>query len=489
MGLRLQIVLAIAALMVLAFGPLFFAVASLTRATLLGAEERSARSLSSAIAARVSTALEASSGPDAVAQILREHVQRLDVGAACAFDAGGARIACAGHPADVASIRAPASDSTGSVRRLRDGAGGTVLEVASPTGRGTIVCRVDLNGEIDRGSPLVRLVALYMAVFAFALIVFAYFSLTRLIVRPIEQLATAADRVASGARTLRVPRSGARELVELAASVQSMAGKLIAEEATLLLKIEELTETTTRLTQARTQLVHSERMASVGRLAAGLAHEIGNPLAAILGMHELLLDEDLSRDVERDFLRRMRGETERIQSVVRDLLDFARPEGTGQSDRDAAAAADVEGVVDDVVALVQPQRPFRNVRFERQLAGAGRVAFAGSKLTQVLLNMILNAGAAVAATQRGSGRITLRATRIDDGARVRIEIEDDGPGVDPAVRDRLFEPFATTKDVGEGTGLGLAVCRGLIESVGGEVGLDASYTSGARFYVVLPAAA
>lgn len=489
MGLRLQIVLAVAGLMVLAFGPLFFAVASLTRATLLGAEERSARSLGTAIAARASMALEANHDPRAVEQVLREHVQRLDVGAACVFDEGGARIACVGRPADLASMHAPASGTAaGAVRRFRD-AGGTVLEVASPTAGGTLVTRVELDGEIDRGSPLVRLVALYMAVFAFALIVFAYFSLTRLIVRPVEQLVTAADRVASGARTLRVPRSGARELVELAASVQAMAGKLIAEEAALLLKIEELTETTTRLTQTQTQLVRSERMASVGRLAAGLAHEIGNPLAAIMGMHELILDGDLPHDVERDFLRRMRRETERIQSVVRNLLDFARPEGADQADRDVAATSDVEAIVDDVLSLVQPQRPFRGVRFERELAGAGRVAFAGSKLTQVLLNMILNAGAAVASTPRGGGRITLRATRSDDGARVRIEIEDDGPGVDPAVRDRLFEPFATTKDVGEGTGLGLAVCRGLIESVGGEVGLDASYTSGARFYVVLPAAA
>jgi signal transduction histidine kinase len=108
---------------------------------------------------------------------------------------------------------------------------------------------------------------------------------------------------------------------------------------------------------------------------------------------------------------------------------------------------------------------------------------------QVLLNIVLNAGAALASTGSVGGRIDLRARAEESGERVRIEIEDDGPGIDPSVQDRLFEPFVTTKDVGEGTGLGLAVCRGLVESAGGEIGLDPACTTGARFYVVLPAAA
>ena len=107
-----------------------------------------------------------------------------------------------------------------------------------------------------------------------------------------------------------------------------------------------------------------------------------------------------------------------------------------------------------------------------------------SRLTQVLLNLVLNAGAAVAT--KGAGRVTLRARSAGD--RVRIEVEDDGPGVAPEVRGRLFEPFVTTKDVGEGTGLGLAVCRGLVESAGGEIDLDRTYEGGARFVVTLPAA-
>jgi signal transduction histidine kinase len=400
-GLRLQIVLSLAGLMILAFVPLFFAVASLTQAAMHGA----------------APAQSAVTGADTRAVI-------------------------AHSPADAT----------------------------------------------DRTVPLVRLVALYMAVFGLALLVFAYFSLTRLIVRPVDELVAAADRVASGARTMRVPRTGARELVELSASVQSMAERLIAEEAALILKVDELTETTQRLTRTQAQLVRSERLASVGRLAAGVAHEIGNPISALIGMEELLLDGEMSRAEERDFLQRMRRETERIHTVVRDLLDFARPEEPRAPGDEAPAPANVSAVVGDVIALVRPQKEFRDVTVDAQIDPSISVSMPAPRLTQVLLNMVLNAGAAVAGARRAGGRITLRAY-VTEAHRVRIEVEDDGPGIAPAVRDRLFEPFVTTKEVGEGTGLGLAVCRGLVESAGGEIGVDGSYQAGARFYLVLPSGA
>ncbi len=484
-GLRLQIVLALAGLMLLAFVPLFFAVASLTRASVLGAREQSARALGRAIAAHVADA-RALPDPRALERALEGHVGWDSVDSICVFGPEGERLSCAGSPDGAADMRAPPKGAAETAAVVR-GRAGRALEVLSPTGDLDVVTRVLLDEGSDRGASLVRLVALYMLTFALALSVFAYFGLTRLIVRPIEHLVAAADRVASGARTLRVPRTGASELIELGTSVQSMAEKLISEEAKLLLKVEELTETTTRLTQTQAQLVRSERMASVGRLAAGVAHEIGNPITALMGMEDLLLDGGLSAEDQKDFLRRMRKETDRIHTVLRDLLDFARPEGTAEPESTSPPPADVKSVVDDVVALVGPQKHFRTVRVERDVQGVPCVALPAPRLTQVLLNMVMNAGAAITSGPRKEGQVTIRA-RID-GPSVRIEIEDDGPGIAPQVRDRLFEPFVTTKDVGEGTGLGLAVCRGLVESAGGEVSLDASYTGGARFTVVLPSAA
>jgi signal transduction histidine kinase len=484
MGLRLQIVLALAGLMALAFGPLFFAVASLTGATVLGARGEAARMLGQAIA------LHAGDEWTAGRQTALEHGLQTDarlpnVRAICVFTHDGARLTCAGEPDEVATLYPAATSNAQAVRVVR-GPAGPAFEVALPSAVGTVVSRVRVEAGLESGGALVRLVAFYTAVFALALLLFAYFALTRLIVRPIEQLAAAADRVAGGARTLRVPSSGARELVELSASVDAMTKKLIADEATLLRKVQELTETTRRLTQAQAQLVRSERLASVGRLAAGVAHEIGNPIAALMGLEDLLLEGDLAPEA-RDFLRRMRRETDRIHLVVRDLLDFARPEAAGAAAPEGGGSADVAAVLDDVTSLVSPQKPFRGVRIDKEIPEPLRVALPPSRLTQVLLNIVLNAGAAISATGEGRGRVTVRA-RVDTPGHVRIEVEDDGPGISGELRERVFEPFVTTKAVGDGTGLGLAVCRGLVESAGGEIGLDTSYEGGARFYVLLPSA-
>jgi len=269
-----------------------------------------------------------------------------------------------------------------------------------------------------------------------------------------------------------------------------MTERRIREEDALRAKVDELTRTTARLTEAQRQLVRSEQMASVGRLSAGLAHEIGNPLAAILGMEDLLLEGELSADEQKDFLVRMKRETERIGGVLRDLLDFARPEGGRTSMHLPAAPADVERVVEDVFALLRPQKPFKslalNVDAEKDPV---RVALSAPKLTQVLLNVVLNAGAAIQSREggpRSDDRVTVRVKRA--GPTVRIEIEDTGPGVAESIRAKIFEPFVTSKDVGEGTGLGLAVCRGVVEAAGGTIVLDEEHVGGARIVVELPAA-
>ena len=332
-----------------------------------------------------------------------------------------------------------------------------------------------------------NLFAVYMTAFGLALAFLVYVALTRLIVKPVEALARATDRVASGARKLEVPAAGARELVELSQSVSSMTARLIADEESLRKKIAELTE-------AQAQIVRSERMASVGRLAAGMAHEIGNPITAIMGIQDLMIGGDVPREENAEYLARMRKETERVNGILRDLLDFARPESSPQSTsgvRDVppaagpssqTAAANVGDVMKDVVALVVPQKTFHDV--EVTIEGGDVVArIAPERLTQVLLNLALNAGDAMSGA-KGERKLTMRA-REHEG-RARIEVEDTGPGVSPEIRDRLFLPFVTTKEVGQGTGLGLAVCRGIIEAAAGTIDVDANYAQGARFVITLP---
>ena len=467
--------------MLLANVPLFFALASLTRATLLDTREQSARALGRAVAAHAGD-VRASHDPAALRRVLESHVGHGGVEAVCIYDADGRLLASAGDPSELLQMRAPPlpfGEATTTVR----GAAGRALDIVVPRDDVAVVARLRTDEDTDRAAPLVRLVAVYMSASFLALLVFAYFSLTRLIVRPVEALVRAADKVASGAPALDVPRAGARELVELGASVASMTARLRAEEETLRAKVDELTRTTTRLTEAQSHLARSERMASVGRLAAGIGHEIGNPIAAIMGMQELLLDGDLPVETQRDFLERMKKETERIHTILRDLLDFARPEQPASASA-LPEPADVSEVLDDVMALVKPQKGFHGIALVKELGpGPLSVALTGPRLTQVLLNIVLNAGDAIGTK---GGQILVRVTRRNE--HVTIEVEDTGPGIAASVRERLFEPFVTTKDVGAGTGLGLAVCRGLVEAAGGELSVDPTYEGGARFVVVLPVA-
>jgi signal transduction histidine kinase len=221
----------------------------------------------------------------------------------------------------------------------------------------------------------------------------------------------------------------------------------------------------------------------VGRLAAGLAHEIGNPIAALMGLEDLLLDGDLDPREQKDFIRRMRAETERIHRTLRDLLQFARP--AHEAMNGPAAPGDVEAAIHDTAALVVHQASMRDLELRIDVfPDLPHVTLSSTQLIQVLLNLILNAADALQGRSGGQVAVVARAA---DGA-VRIDVEDNGQGVPAEVADQIFEPFFTTKEVGKGTGLGLSVCQGLVAAAGGTLSLDTSCQSGARFVVQLPMA-
>lgn len=475
LGLRLQILLLLGALLLAAFLPLFFAVSTYAHFTLREVRETSARALGRAIAGQVSEA-RARRPEDDLEPLLAAQVGATGVAAIALLDARGKPQVAVGDRAALAALGTV--DATREAVRHLTTPHGRALGIVVPDARGAVVAILRTDDESTRVAPLVRLSGLYMGLVALALLVLSYFALTRSIVLPLDELSRAAERVAGGARRLDVPRGGARELVELGESLRTMTDRLISEEQALRGKVEEVERTTESLKQAQAHLVRSEQLASVGRLAAGIAHEIGNPIAAIMGMQDLLLEGGLDAAEERDFLVRMRRETERINAIVRDLLDFARP--TEKSLSLPSEPTNVEAAVNDTVALVTPQKSLRDVSLTVEIRpDLPAVLLSREHLVQVLLNLLLNAVDACGA----GGHVVVRAER--EGDAVRLSVEDDGPGVHPDVRSRLFEPFVTTKDVGKGTGLGLAVCRGLVEASGGTIALDATHSPGARFVVFL----
>ncbi|MEO8799026.1 MAG: HAMP domain-containing sensor histidine kinase [Polyangiaceae bacterium] len=464
-GIRVQIVVALGTLMLVAFVPLGLSVSSLATASELVARRKAVVAVAHAIATQARDD-DARPLPD----MLASHLGELDVDA-LAVVKNGQIVASAGDRLVTGDLGRPGTSKSENGRIVASAQAGDVVVVArAPSSDGTT------------SAPLVRLVTLYVSLFAVTLLIFMYFTLTRVIVRPLEALAAAVGRVAGGSRTVALPKGGPRELAEVSASVGTMAETLLADERALRAKVEELTRTTKELQLAQTQLVRSERMASVGRLAAGIAHEIGNPIAALMGMEDLLLD-GLPEDESRDFLVRMKKETERIHMIVRDLLDFARPEGQAESTGQFAPAS-VMDVIAEVAQLAKPQKAFRDVVLEIDAPEGFCVPMSSARLTQVLLNLLLNAGHALEGTRDAKVRIAVSKDSTNNEAT--ITVTDNGPGVPADIHAQIFEPFVTTKEVGQGTGLGLSVCRGLVEAAGGTIDLDPAYTDGARLVVTLP---
>lgn len=494
LGIRLQVLLALGALLVLAFVPLYFAVASLTRTTLAAVRADGAMSLGRAVAGHVGAAA-ATRGADDVEPLLSAQLGA-GVTAVGIYDRGGALSAKAASEGWEAGLPAALPASTERVETVRTSRGSALLLVvpvvppayvrADPPSSTLVAVLVRTDARYPQAAPLLSLVAMYTGIVALGLLVVAYFAMTRLVVRPILELSGAARRVREGGRRFEASGAGAAELVDLSHSIAQMTERLRVEEEQLRAKVAEVQRYADDLTRAQERLVRSERLASVGRLAAGLSHEIGNPISAILGFQDLLRMGGLSPEEERDFLERMKKETERIHKVLRDLLDFARPAGKPREQVEEERPSSVADAVSDAVALVRPQKDWKGIALACDVApDVPPAAIGHERLVQVLLNLLLNAGDVVA---REGGRVRVRAARAERG-RLRIEVEDDGPGIAAEIEAVLFEPFATTKDVGKGTGLGLAVCRGLVEAAGGTIAAERGEDlGGARFVVELPAA-
>ena len=349
---------------------------------------------------------------------------------------------------------------------------------------GTAYVGVRLEDHRSERASFVGLLGIYMGLLGVGLLIAIYVALTFLIVRPLDELGRAARRVTLGTRPFGLPKLPARELMSLGQSFHVMTERLLTEEQSLKTRIAEVNEANLRLKEAQERLLRSERLASVGRLSAGLAHEVGNPIAAMLGLEELLLQGGLSPAEERDFLQRIHRETERVHRILRDLLDFARPSASIRPNA-LEEPGDVKLAIEETVALVRPQKLFREIEIEwDKSASPPLVTLSRQKLVQVLLNLFLNAADAM----DGKGRIAI-STSESGTEHVKVTVADNGPGVPFAIRRNLFEPFVTTKDVGHGTGLGLAVCRGLVEGREGTIELCEDSAAGATFVLRLPRAA
>jgi len=227
---------------------------------------------------------------------------------------------------------------------------------------------------------------------------------------------------------------------------------------------------------ARRQIGQSEKLASIGRLAAGVAHEINNPLTGVLTFAHLLREKPNMDDQDRQDLDLIIHETSRAAEIVRGLLDFAR-------ERPALKEPlDLNDVVRRTMRLIRNQKSFERIVIQEELRDVlPAVEGDRNQLQQVFLNLSLNACEAMP----NGGTLTI--TTVADGDRVQVRMHDTGCGISPEHLPQIFEPFFTTKPVGKGTGLGLSVSYGIVEQHGGALEVETEEGKGSTFIIRLPA--
>jgi signal transduction histidine kinase len=239
-----------------------------------------------------------------------------------------------------------------------------------------------------------------------------------------------------------------------------------------------LFEDQTEKRQLQDQLIQSEKMSAIGQLIAGVAHDLNNPLASVVGFSDFLAEVgDVPANMVEP-LQVIRQEAERAASIVRNLLTFARKQETARR-RQA-----VKPLLESTLALLRNQ--LMTLRVEASLdvePDVPDVEMNPNQMTQVFVNLVNNAAQAIAATGR-AGHVWVTARKWLDG--VAVSVSDDGPGIPEEIATRVFEPFFTTKAEGEGTGLGLSICQGIVKEHGGGISLDSSPGTGATFTVELP---
>ncbi len=238
--------------------------------------------------------------------------------------------------------------------------------------------------------------------------------------------------------------------------------------------LEEMVEQRTHeLQAAQAQLVRTEKLAALGRLAAGIAHEVNNPLQPILNCLEVAI-EDVEHDhkIDAEVLRVAEREVVRIKSIVTRLLDFARPSTADK------VALDLHGLIDEILVLTKKQLEHMHIDLELQLESSLPLIGNPNQIKQVLLNVVLNAMQAMP----NGGRLRIATYNNEDG--VVTEVSDTGVGMSEETIAQIFEPFYSTKD--DGTGLGLAVSYGIIQGHGGEIHIESEIGRGSRFVIWLP---
>jgi signal transduction histidine kinase len=363
-----------------------------------------------------------------------------------------------------------------------------------------------------------KLLLFYVFLDILVLVAFGTYIFSKLVVKPVKELVQTAERFQEGDRLPDVGGGEPNELGKLSHALNGMLQRLADNKEELRQHIASLEQANLELRRAQQEVFFSEKLASVGRLAAGIAHEIGNPIGIVLGYLELLQCKDLGDDERSELLSRMGSEIQRINQTIRQLLDFSRPNSDGRQ------AVPIHSLLRETLAVLDHQLRQQEIEVYLELDAHSDAVFANAdQLKQVFLNLVVNAADAMAATgdrpqgghlrvstksifrdslvtggikeqplrrrtdpQEGDYRHLRRGRGTTNDRWIKIEFADTGVGIAEEDQKRVFDPFFTTKEVGKGTGLGLSVSIQIIETLGGRMDLSSSPGEETRVSIHLP---
>jgi len=319
----------------------------------------------------------------------------------------------------------------------------------------------------------------YILIFALTVGVFGWWVLKKQVLEPLHSLLEATEKVAGGDFEHRVDITRNREMKSLGLAFNNMTRRLAANHRELEDNVVELKRVNENLEKTQWELLATEKLASIGRLAAGVAHEIGNPLASINGYMQIMQRREYLETKDREILDRVQKEIHRMDDIINELLDYSRPQDQ------VFALTDLNEILDSSLTLLTAQKGFDKVDLSVDKGEIPLVDVNRNSVQQLIMNLVLNA---VQAMEEG-GKLNLetRKNKRDESEGVELVVSDTGPGIAEENLEKVFDPFFTTKEPGQGTGLGLSICLRIAENNHGKLSAENGPDKGAVFRLWLPA--
>ncbi|MGH7889630.1 MAG: sensor histidine kinase, partial [Thermodesulfobacteriota bacterium] len=297
------------------------------------------------------------------------------------------------------------------------------------------------------------------------------------VVRPVHRLIKTTEDIAVGKFPSGVDFGGVKEVNQLHEALKKMYDEIESSKMKLRENINEIEQSNRALLTTQRELIASEKLASLGKLAAGVAHEIGNPLTGIRGYVEVLKKGYVFDDEKKEeFLANIQREVDRIDKIIRTLLDYSRPRDFELQN------VEVNHLIERAVDILETQGILKNIDLKLELVDGIRPIEADPhQLSQVVINLILNAKDAIPK----DGIITISSSENPNGC-VEIAVKDNGVGIPKELIDKIFDPFFTTKEAGKGTGLGLSVSQRIVQIFNGNMTVDSELGRGTVFRISFP---